>query len=147
MIQSEIKQEIKKPAAIKPNARYLRDKDRELVKGKFIFHEVPGGTMSFSIKIHKDDQVENYTLVDGEIYSLPLGVAKHLNKNCWYPIYSHLSGDKNISAGFSANLYGAAGQNMKIGQKVRRCSFQSLEFVDIDDLSPVGGSLLMVEAV
>jgi hypothetical protein len=27
---------------------------------------------------------------------------------------------------------------MKIGQKVRRCSFQSLEFVDIDDVTPVG---------
>lgn len=146
MIQSEIKQEVKKPA-VKPSAKYLRDKDREPVKGKFIFHEVPGGTMSFSIKIHKDDQVENYTLVDGEIYTLPLGVAKHLNKNCWYPIYSHLGGDKNVAAGLSANIYGASGQNMRIGQKVRRCSFQSLEFVDIDDLSPVGNSLLMVETV
>ncbi len=28
---------------------------------------------------------------------------------------------------------------MKIGQKVRRCSFQSLEFVDIADLTPESG--------
>lgn len=145
MIQTEVKQEVKKPA-VKPNARYLRDKDRELVKGKFIFHEVPGGTMSFSIKIHKEDPVENYTLVDGEMYSLPLGVARHLNRNCWYPIYSHLSGEKGVSAGLSASLYGSSGQSMKIGQKVRRCSFQSLEFLDIDDLAQVG-SLLTVESV
>lgn len=140
MTQTEIKQEPKKttPKTI-PNARYLRDKDRELVRGKFHFHEVPGGTMSFSIKIHKDDQVENYTLVDQEIYSLPLGVAKHLNKNCWYPMYGHLTGgDAGVHAGLSSMLYGASGQGMKITQKVRRCSFQSLEFVDIDEINPVG---------
>ena len=41
----EIKSEAKKVVtpAIKPSARYLRDKDRELVRGKFIFHEVTGG--------------------------------------------------------------------------------------------------------
>ncbi len=137
MTQTEIKSEVKKPAN-KPSARYLRDKDRELVKGIFRFHEVPGGTLSFSIKIHKDDQVENYTLVDGEIYTLPLGVAKHLNKNCWYPTYGHLTGSDGVQSGLPTSLYGSSGQNMKITQKVKRCSFQSLEFVDIEDISPVG---------
>jgi hypothetical protein len=34
----------------------------------------------------------------------------------------------------------------KIGQKIRRCSFQSLEFVDIEDLTPDVG-LLTVEYI
>jgi len=109
----------------KPNLRYMRDKDREPVRGKFIFHEVPGGLMSFVYKAYKEDDVERFDLVDGEIYTLPLGVAKHLNKNCWYPVHAYAM-DEN------------GRPTMKIGQKVRRCSFQSLEFVDIDDLTAVG---------
>ena len=112
---------------VRPNLRYLRDKDREPVRGKFIFHEVPGGLMSFVYKAYKEDDIERFDLVDGEIYTLPLGVAKHLNKNCWYPVHAYAM-DEN------------GRPTMKIGQKVRRCSFQSLEFVDIDDMTPVGTS-------
>lgn len=121
------------PKKIKPNLKYMRDKDREPVRGKFIFHEVPGGTLSFVFKAYKEDQVEKYTLLDGEVYTLPLGVAKHLNKNCWYPVHAYLQDDK-----------GAVSQ--KIGKKVRRTSFQSLEFVDIDDLTPDEG-IITVENV
>lgn len=106
----------------KPNLTYMRDKDREMVRGKFIFHEVPGGEMSLSFKMYKGDPVENYTFKDGEIKSIPLGVAKHLNKNCWYPEYDYVNTEdmQNIA---------------KITKKIRRCSFQSLEFVDIEDVS------------
>ena len=112
---------------LKPNLEFMRNRDKEPVRGKFIFHEVPGGQMSFVYKAYENDDVERFDLVDGEIYTLPLGVAKHLNKNCWYPVHTH-------------TVYENGKPIQKIGQKVRRCSFQSLEFVDIDDLSPVGGS-------
>jgi len=116
----------------KPNLKYMRDKDREMVRGKFIFHEVPGGVMSFSFKAYKEDPVERFDMTDGEIYTIPLGVARHLNKNLWYPEYEFFRDEKT--------------QNMqRIGKKKRRCSFQSLEFVDIEDLTPVGSSILTVE--
>lgn len=119
----------------KPNLKYMRDKDREMVRGKFIFHEVPGGMMSFVFKAYKEDPVERFDLVDGQIYSLPLGVAKHLNKNCWYPVH-HYAQDESGTA------------LQKVGQKVRRCSFQSLEFVDIEDLTPEGATgIVTVEKV
>ncbi len=117
---------------VKPNFKYERDKDRELVRGIFRFHEVPGGVMSFMYKYYKEDPLERFTLRDGEVCTLPLGVAKHLNKNCWYPVHAYTQGENGMPS-------------MKIGQKVRRCSFQSLEFVDIDDLTPVGSSLLTAE--
>lgn len=117
----------KKENKQKPNLKYLRDKDREMVRGKFIFHEVPGGRMSFSFKKWKEDPVERFDLDDGSIYSLPLGVAKHLNKECKYPIHGYIMDENNKPS-------------MKVNQWVRRCSFQSLEFVDIDDLTPVGDS-------
>lgn len=116
------------------NARYLRDKDREIVRGIFRFHEVPGGTLSFSTKFHKDDPVEDWTLVDGQIHPLPLGVAKHLNKNVAYPIHGYMQGEDGKPL-------------MKIHQKVRRCSFQSLEFMDSDDLMPAADSLITVETI
>jgi hypothetical protein len=133
---AQIKVQEKPQEGVKPkiNLRYMRDKDREMVKGKFIFHEVPGGVLEFVFKKYKEDAVEKYTMYDGEIYTVPLGVAKHLNKDCWYPIHS-----------FTQDENGKPTQ--KIGQKVRRCSFQSLEFVDIDDLTPEGSGLITVENV
>jgi hypothetical protein len=121
----ETKSVNKKPA--KPNYKYERDKDREQVKGIFRYYEVPGGTMSFSFKKWKEDDVENYTLRDGAVYTVPLGVAKHLNKNCWYPIHSHASNENGVA-------------EQKVGQRVRRMGFSSLEFTDIEDLMDKDGN-------
>ena len=109
----------------KPNFAFMRDKDKEPVRGKFIFHEVPGGCMSFVYKAYKGDEVERYDLMDGEIYTLPLGVARHLNKNCKYPVHAYAMDE-------------VGKPSMKVGKWVRRCSFQSLEFIDIEDLTPSG---------
>ena len=121
----------KKP---KKNLKYQRDKDREPVKGIFNFHEVPGGTMKFRIKLYKEDDVELFELRDGETYTLPLGVAKHLNKHGWYPVHAHA-----VDAG-GKSIY-------KIGQKKRRFGFQSLEFIDPEDFSTVDPGIITVENV
>lgn len=119
----------------KPSLKYQRDKDKEKVRGIFRFYEVPGGSMSFVYKAYRGDEVERYDMVDGEVYEIPLGVAKHLNKNMWYPIHAYTT-DENGKP------------STRIGQKVRRCGFQSLEFVDIEDLTPVGNaSLVTVEKI
>lgn len=119
----------------KPSLAAMREKDREKVRGIFRFHEVPGGLMEFSVKIYKDDLVETYRMVDGQIYTIPLGVAKHLNKNCWYPEYDYVKTEGENG------MHNVA----KVTKKVRRCSFQSLEFVDIDELLPGGDAILTVE--
>ncbi len=122
----------KKETPVKKNHKWQRDKDQEPVKGIFRFFEVPGGQMEFVFKAWKEDKVETYKLRDGHHYTLPLGVAKHLNKNLWYPIH-HYAQD-------------ADGKPlMKINQRVRRCAFQSLEFIDIEDLAPAGKELVTVE--
>lgn len=116
---------INKAKSTKQSYKFQRDKDQEPVKGIFRFYEVAGGCLSFVFKAWKEDQVENYTLNDGAVYTLPLGVAKHLNKNGWYPIhaYSKNEGGENL---------------MKVGQRVRRFGFQSLEFVDVEELQQHG---------
>jgi hypothetical protein len=109
----------------KINLAFQRDKDREMVKGIFRFHEVPGGSMSFTMLLHKGDQLKNYTLTDGEVATIPLGVAKHLNKNLAYPVHGYTQDENGKSM-------------MKVTQMIRRCSFQSLQFMDMEDLTPVG---------
>ena len=88
--------------------------------------------MSFNFKAYKEDPVERFDMVDGGTYTVPLGVAKHLNKNLWYPVHGHTL-DENGKP------------SMRISQKVRRCSFQSLEFIDLEDLTPDGKTLIEVE--
>lgn len=120
--------------APKKNLRYQRDKDRETVKGIFRFYEVPGGTMKFVYKQYKGDHPEKYVLRDGEVCTIPLGVAKHLNKNGKYPIHSH-----SMSAD-GRNVY-------KVGEVKSRFGFQSLEFIDPEDFSTVDSSILTVKKV
>jgi hypothetical protein len=104
---------------IKANLEFQRKKDREPIRGKFIFHEVPGGQLEFTFKKYKGDPLETFKMKDGEVYTIPLGVYKHLNTNCWYPSYSF----KNDEAGRPV---------VSVTEKIRRCSFQSMEFLDID---------------
>lgn len=120
--------------------KYQRDKDREMVRGIFRFHEVPSGSMSFVYKAYKGDEVERYDMIDGQVYTVPLGVAKHINKNIWYPEYSYVTTEK-VYTGFGP------GQAMKATRKVKRCSFQSLEFLDIDDVPTTVSPIITMENV
>lgn len=131
---ADVKATVKEEARKKPNLTYQRDKDREKVRGIFRFYEIAGGELSFVYKAFKGDKVEKYTLMDGKAYSIPLGVAKHLNRNGCYPIHKYLKGeDGKVS--------------QRIGQKVRRFGFQSLEFVDVDELSTAPSRIITVENV
>jgi hypothetical protein len=121
-----------KPVQIKPTKITLnmqRDKDREPVRGVFKYHENQGGVLKFSIKLHKDDQVETYELVDGGIYTLPRGVATHLNKNTYYPVYEHSRLVRE----------GNALPEMKVKQKIFRTGFYPLDFVDVGESEQQAG--------
>ena len=63
----------------------LRDADHRIVKGKFVSHEFKGGVLRFPFKKWRGDKVEWYTLKDGDMYEIPLMVARHLNDNCCIP--------------------------------------------------------------
>jgi len=118
-------QEVK---SVSEDLEFKRNKDRTLVKGKFIYHEVPKGKFEFVHRVYKGDPIEKYSMRDGEIVSIPLGVAKHLNTNCWYPAYQHKTDE-------------AGRPSCQVVSKVRRCSFQSLEFIDIEGVDPIGSAI------
>lgn len=115
----------------KANIKYLRDKDRELVKGIFVNHEKSGAPLKFVYYGYEGDPIEKYTLEDGHVYSLPLGVARHINTNTSYPVHAYTTDENGKPVS-------------KIGKKIRRFSFQSLEFTDIEG---VPTDLVTIEAV
>lgn len=118
----------------KTNLDYMRAKDREKVKGIFRFYEVPGGSMSFFFRKYKGDPIEKFEMLDGAVYTIPLGVAKHLNNNGWYPIHRYQMDE-------------GGKPTMRVGQKKRRFGFQSLEFTDIEELHTPDKEIITVETV
>lgn len=100
--------------------RKMREKDHKMVKGIFRCFEPRGGSITFVFKKYKGDDVLKYTMTDGQVCEIPLMVAKHLNQDCFYPIHSHV---------LDAN----GNPSVQVGKKVQRCSFESLEFQDLDE--------------
>ncbi len=66
--------------------------ESQLVKGIFRSRESVGGNVKFCFRKYKWDRTEWYIMFDGETYEVPLGVARHLNQNCNYPVHSHILG-------------------------------------------------------
>ena len=56
--------------------------DSKKVRGVFRCREPLGGSVTFCYREYKWDPVQWFTMNDGEIYEIPLGVAKHLNQRC-----------------------------------------------------------------
>jgi len=120
--RSTINSETKNASKTKKDLKYMRDKDREMVRGIFRFFEVPGGTMAFSFRKYKEDEIETYTLNDGSIYTIPRGVAYHLSNNCWYPEHAYKMDEQGKPS-------------MQVTKKKRRCSFEPLDFMDPNELA------------
>ena len=110
-----------------------RIRESKLVRGQFRFDEVPGGVMKdVPFRKYPGDPILRKTFVDGEIYEIPLWMAKHLN-DCSYPIHAH-----------KQNKDGRPSIN--IGRKVQRCSFRAVGFIDTsnpDSLATMGPSTLV----
>jgi hypothetical protein len=118
------KKQVQAPEEMSETAKKIeaaRIEDSKMVRGIFRFHEVPGGRMDFPFLKYPGDEVKKFSMRDGEVYEVPLGVAKHLNTNCWYPLYGY--SDKAHNAIPDSAL-------MSVKEKIRRCSFQSLDFIE-----------------
>ena len=121
---------IKRTSASIPSIKTSMERDAELVKGKFQYLEVPGATLVFSYRKYKGQHPVQYKLKDGEIYTLPRGVAKHLATTGQYPIHEYATDE------FGKPL-------IRIGRMKRRYNFESLEF--FDDLGSTDSKLYTVE--
>jgi len=123
--------------------RKMRDRDAEKVSGIFKNLENPAtaggrGSVMFGYKAYPGDPYEFYELCDGERYTLPRGVARHLNNNCNYKEYQHLPGEFGQQGIRSAAHDGRMDTSkMQMARKVHRYAFHSLEYMDDDiDMMP-----------
>jgi len=122
----------------------MRDRDAEMVTGIFKNLENPAthggrGSVIFSYKYYPGEENAVYELWDGERYTLPRGVARHLNNNCFYREYQHLQGEfgqQGIRAAHNAD--GRMQTNsFQTAKKIHRYAFHSLEYMDDDsDMYP-----------
>lgn len=116
--------------------------ESQMVRGIFNFKECPNGKLKFSFHKYKWDDIKTYELKDGELYELPLMVAKHLNTACWYPTYNYKQDERGLPM-------------VSFNEKIRRTSFQNLDFVDKRDpemraminRSPLSGLSVMGSAL
>lgn len=93
----------------------LREEERKMVKGKFIFNECPKAILHFSFRKYKGDPIKKYSMRDGEVYEVPLVLARHLNNNCHFPSYTYKRSERGDH--FST-----------VSENIRRTTFQSLDF-------------------
>jgi hypothetical protein len=117
----------------------MRDRDSEMVTGIFKNLENPAtnggrGAVCFSYKYYPGDENTMYELWDGERYTLPRGVARHLNNNCYYKEYQHLPGEQGLGGIRSGHNQDGRlqAQNIQMAKKVHRYAFHSLEYMDDD---------------
>jgi len=120
------------------------DRDNELVTGIFRYIEHPKGTLRFRFKKYAQDDYKAYELTDGGKYKLPRMVARHLNNNVHYMEYKRLDQQLGDMTGHGMTVHAAVNdgslqspEKMQIANKVPRCEFRSLEFMD-DDIAPSG---------
>jgi len=91
--------------------------ESRMVPGIFRYYEIEGGILKFSYRKYKRDGIKNYEFKDGERYTIPLHVAKHLNNTGWYAVHVNAT-DKE------------GNQTERIGSKIHRYGFNSLEFIE-----------------
>jgi hypothetical protein len=107
VVKSDVKAEI-------PKGEYRweaeRKRDARLVKGIYQCHEPVGGSVEFSFKAYRGDPVTRYAFQHGKEYTIPLAVAKHLNNNCNYPVYSEILAPDGL-------------RTNEIGKRVQRFNF------------------------
>lgn len=121
----------------------MRDRDREQVTGRFKFYEVKGGTLKFTYASpFKEDPIETWEMKDGEIYTIPLGTARHLENAGWYPVRRDKQ-HKNASVELDLNN---KSERYRVVEKVQRYGFIPLGF-EVGSLLDADKKLVSLERI
>lgn len=127
--------------------------ETRMVKGRFRFLETPGGSVRIQVKKYPGVPMFDKTMMDGEIYEVPLYIARHLNGidatakavngnvgSCSYPVHGFKWNPGNPMPA-SMEGFGPAGEGgiavpiVGVAKRVRRFGFESLDFSDASMVS------------
>ena len=98
----------------------IKARERTKVKATFVYHECPGGVLEFNFNMFKDDPIEKWKFLDGEIREVPLYIAKHLNNSGIYKTEERQVGPDG---------------EYKVTTPLKRYSFNKNDFIDVYDKS------------
>ena len=116
---------------------YYSDRDSQMVTGKFKYYDVPGGSVEFFYRKWPKDKVKHYIMYDEHVYTIPIGVARHLSNNCATPVHEYTV-DKSSKGQPTVNMEatpprGNFVKGLKIVSKKHRMGFISTDFtLDMD---------------
>lgn len=124
----------------------LISEETRLVKGIFQSFETPGASVKITVKKYPGIPHFERVMTDGEIYEIPLYVARHLNgvdvsagacgdpnkKNqmigtCSYPVHGFKYQNGNAPAS-TVDALGTPVPLIGVSKRVKRYGFQSMEF-------------------
>ena len=112
-------------------ASYKAQRDRELVRGRFVYLQRPGATLVFNHYEAKGDQEAPFSLTDGEVYSIPRKTARHLHKSGKIPVY-----------GWYKDVDGL--EKMRLLRYESRYTFENYDFFELDDVAPEEANVLTI---
>lgn len=95
-----------------------KQRDKRMVKGVFHNKEQEGAPRTFTYAKYKGETPVTWTFKDGEVRTIPYGVACHINESGKYTTYVYESPAPGMA-------------KMRIGKEMRRSTFTSLEYSGI----------------
>lgn len=124
----------------KDKLRKFAEEESKMVRGRFRCYEVPGDKRKIIVKKYPDMPVFEKEMVDGEVYEIPLYVARHLNGvdvtadavggkiyTCSYPIHG-FKWEGNTPPPCTSDGGGSIVPISGIAKRTRRYGFESMEF-------------------
>jgi hypothetical protein len=119
----------------------LISEESKTVKGRFRNHESPGGSIKLQMRKYPGIPDFDKLLTDGEMYEVPLYIARHLNGvdisaegcnakiyTCQWPTNSFIWKDGADAPRSSTDGQGIPTPLIGVGKWNKRYSFDSLEF-------------------
>lgn len=70
-----------------------KETDKNVV-GTFVNIETPGQPAKICCRYYKGQEFFNQVFEDGEKYTIPLSVARHINERCFYEPHSYILDDE-----------------------------------------------------
>jgi len=96
-----------------------RARDSKPVTGKFKYPEKPGDTLVFPYRKYKKEPIKIWKFTDGAVYTIPRGIANHLQKEGKYTVHDHC-------------IDGKGNPSFRIGHIVDRFNFEIISFTEDD---------------
>lgn len=159
--KEEVKEEIKPVEIVEPTAEEKKihipksrkelakdklkkfiEEESKMVKGRFRCYETPGASTTITVKKYPDMPVFTKPMQDGEIYEIPLYVARFLNgtdvtadavggkiHTCSYPVHGfRWDGSSAMPPPCISDASGSIVPISGIVSRTRRYGFESMEF-------------------